>query len=207
MAELAQFKRCSGCSEMLPATTENFHFHRTGKLGFQAACRRCRATERKASYHRDLEKNRAEGRVRAARLRKMNTERMRAWRAKNPEKVRAWSRAYWAEYRKDPKLRLHRSMSEGIRSALRGTKSGRRIEGLLGYTKHELVQHIERQFLSGMSWENYGAWHVDHILPRTMFAFSTADDPGFKACWALSNLRPMWAPDNIAKHNRRTHLL
>jgi hypothetical protein len=39
------------------------------------------------------------------------------------------------------------------------------------------------------------------------FKFETPEDPDFKACWALSNLRPLWSTDNIRKSDKRTHLL
>ncbi len=69
----------------------------------------------------------------------------------------------------------------------------------------------DMQFLSGMEWANYGTvWHVDHILPQSFFKID-ADDPAncleFQACWALSNLRPLWKRDNLVKNARRSHLL
>ena len=33
----------------------------------------------------------------------------------------------------------------------------------------EVAEHIESQFTEGMTWENYGEWHVDHRLPITSF--------------------------------------
>lgn len=76
-----------------------------------------------------------------------------------------------------------------------------------GYTVWELVRHIERQFHPGMTWENYGEWHIDHVIPLSLFVFDSADHPGFKAAWALANLRPLWAEDNLKKRAKRTHLL
>lgn len=71
----------------------------------------------------------------------------------------------------------------------------------------ELVVHIERQFLRDMSWENYGEWHLDHIVPVASFNFERPDDPDFLQCWALTNLRPYWALANMSKGGRREHLL
>lgn len=67
--------------------------------------------------------------------------------------------------------------------------------------------HLERQFLPGMSWDNMSEWHIDHILPRVMFHYETSADPGFSECWALTNLRPLWAKDNIDKGGKRLHLI
>lgn len=101
-------------------------------------------------------------------------------------------------------------ISARIATALKtqGTsKRSRNWESLVGYTLAELKTHIERQFTRGMSWENYGDWHVDHIVPVASFQWRSADDDGFTACWALSNLRPLWAGDNRRKKNKRLYLL
>jgi hypothetical protein len=58
-----------------------------------------------------------------------------------------------------------------------------------------------------MSWDNVGKWHIDHIIPLSSFRFTSMDDPEFRAAWALSNLRPMWATENILKGARRLTLL
>ena len=66
----------------------------------------------------------------------------------------------------------------------------------------------KKPFLPGMSWDNYGpVWHVDHIIPVKSFSFESAECPDFKACWALTNLRPLWKHENMVKQGRRMHLL
>lgn len=51
-----------------------------------------------------------------------------------------------------------------------------------------------------MTWENYGknGWHIDHIIPKSFFKFDSQEHPAFKACWALSNLQPLWETTKIA---------
>ena len=90
---------------------------------------------------------------------------------------------------------------------MRGGKGGLSWQELVPYTLADLTVHLERQFLPGMTWANIGTWHVDHIVPLKAFSFSTADDPEFRAAWALTNLRPLWAADNLKKQAARTHLL
>jgi hypothetical protein len=51
-----------------------------------------------------------------------------------------------------------------------------------------------------MTWENYGEWHVDHIVPVSAHNFETTEDIDFKKCWDLSNLQPLWATDNMRKN-------
>jgi len=106
-----------------------------------------------------------------------------------------------------PAVSLHERMSAGIKNSIGSGKSGRSWEALAGYTVADLMAHLERQFLPGMSWANRGRWHIDHITPVSSFEFTTPDCPGFKAAWALTNLRPLWAVDNIRKSARRTHLI
>jgi len=69
------------------------------------------------------------------------------------------------------------------------------------------MRHLERQFLSGMSWGNRSEWHIDHIRPLASFSFEAVDDPDFKAAWALTNLRPLWGADNIRKGAKLDYLV
>jgi len=74
----------------------------------------------------------------------------------------------------------------------------------LPYTVDELKQHLESKFQIGMSWDNYGfyGWHIDHIRPDSSFNYTSVEDDEFKKCWALNNLQPLWATDNLRKSNK-----
>ena len=54
---------------------------------------------------------------------------------------------------------------------------------------------------NGMTWETHGkyGWHIDHKIPISAFNFESPKDLDFKKCWALINLQPMWAKENIRK--------
>jgi 5-methylcytosine-specific restriction endonuclease McrA len=86
--------------------------------------------------------------------------------------------------------------------ARRGSKESWR--DAVGYSTSELKKHLERRFLPGMTWDNYGrgGWHIDHIIPVSAFNFTSVDDIDFKRCWALKNLRPLWEHDNLSKGAR-----
>ena len=101
-----------------------------------------------------------------------------------------------------PSGRLHRNISCHVYNSLHGLKGYRKWEQLTGYTTSQLKEHLEKQFTDGMSWSNYGQWHVDHIIPKTAFNFETAEDIDFKRCWDLNNLQPLWARDNIIKRDK-----
>ena len=72
---------------------------------------------------------------------------------------------------------------------------------ILGYTKEELKNHLEKQFTKDMTWKAFrnGDIHIDHIKPQSLFNLQDIND--VKKCWSLSNLQPLWAADNLAKSN------
>ena len=120
------------------------------------------------------------------------------------EKKRLLQRRYRADpnnTRNTPMGRLHHRIGVQVRGCLkrRGIKKTNKTFALLGYTKAELMTHLESQFTDGMSWENRSEWHIDHIRPVSSFDFDSTDHPDFKECWALDNLQPLWAADNMSK--------
>ena len=106
------------------------------------------------------------------------------------------------QYHDDPKVKVHLNISSQIRQSLKGGKKGQSWELIVGYSLDELMIHLESLFEEGMTWENYGDWHIDHRIPKSWFNFETINDPEFIKCWDLNNLKPMWASENIAKGNK-----
>jgi hypothetical protein len=70
---------------------------------------------------------------------------------------------------------------------------------LLGTDVESFKAHIESQFAEGMSWENHGEWHIDHIVP---LASGKTPEDIWKLCH-YTNLQPLWAADNIRKGARQ----
>jgi hypothetical protein len=152
------------------------------------------------------------------------------WNAKNPEKVKAsmaksraanpemfrkatrqWrakNKAHRAEYartrrRENPEVRLLDNLRSRLSCLLRENgnyKAAPTLE-LLGCSLAALRVHLAGQFALGMTWENYGRWHVDHRIPCSSFDLS---DFGQQAiCFHFSNLQPMWGADNSSKGGMR----
>lgn len=99
----------------------------------------------------------------------------------------------------EPAFRLRHNIRRRIAHALdrqRVDKSGA-TTALLGCTGEHARSHIEAQFAPGMSWENWGDWHVDHIKP--LAAFDLSDPAQLAAACHYSNLQPLWAIDNMSK--------
>lgn len=117
--------------------------------------------------------------------------------------AREYNKITHARCMHNPKKHLNLVIRTSLRQCLRGEKKRRRSFDLVGYSVDQLKNHLENQFAPGMTWENYGSeWHIDHIVPLSAFNFSTAEDPDFKRAWALSNLRPLWAMENLRKGAR-----
>ena len=113
----------------------------------------------------------------------------------------------------DPSFKLRTNVSCIIKQALKQNKSsknGKSCLDYLGYKIEDLKLYIENQFESWMTWSNHGkyssetwidddqsTWNIDHIIPQSSLPYTSMEDENFKKCWALSNLRPYPAKQNI----------
>lgn len=130
------------------------------------------------------------------------------WRLRNPERsreiVRKSSKKYPekvreranAKRRKHPHVASARDLLKRVLS-LTGERKSRTTEAMLGYSADQLRIHIESQFKPGMSWENRDQWHIDHIIPINVMIKEGITCP--KKINALSNLRPLWAYENLSR--------
>lgn len=175
----APMKTCKKCGLEYPATTEHFYASSTCKYGLASRCKPCHREDSRQWRKANPEKNR---------------EHSRRWQEANPDYIRQW--------RVQPQQKLSGAISNGMRRALKSGKDGKHWESLVGYTLEDLMAHLESQFTKGMTWDNFGAWHVDHRRPISHFNFESPDDPEFLECWSLWNLQPLWAFDNLSKNNK-----
>lgn len=104
---------------------------------------------------------------------------------KNKEKLKDYQREY---YKNNSHTFVWRSILKHTMRILNQKKSEKTII-ILGYSADDLKIHIEKLFTTGMSWDNHGEWHVDHIKPICSFDKNT--QPSIVN--ELSNLRPLWA--------------
>jgi len=99
---------------------------------------------------------------------------------------------------KTPEQRAVASLRSRLAKVVKGERRDVHLIQLLGCSRAELVAHLERQFWPGMTWENYGKWHVDHVIPCA----AAEGAEGMKRVWHYSNLQPLWAADNFLKNAR-----
>jgi hypothetical protein len=132
-----------------------------------------------------------------------HSKREAARRQDNPTRVHEIERAsYYRRLETSVPFKIRKRLSARIHHSLVHGKQGHSWEALVGYSVEDLIEHLESLFKPGMTWGNYGQWHIDHIRPVASFHFATYDDPDFKACWSLSNLQPLWAIENLRKGHR-----
>lgn len=96
--------------------------------------------------------------------------------------------------------RLRRLYRDRLYQALRRDRLSPDLEALLGCTLPELRARLAAAFLPGMSWDNYGEWHVDHRV--SLASLDLSDPAQLAAALHHANLRPLWAVDNLKKGHR-----
>lgn len=176
-------KKCIKCGNIFPLSS--FRKSKCSIDGTEGKCKTCA----KKYDEKSREKNRAKIQE-CSRNRKFNPEYMKK------------KRQYEKNRRQNIKYRVSGNVSRGIRRSLKSDKNGRHWESLVGYTIIQLKDHLEKQFTEGMSWDNYGEWHIDHIRPICSFNIEDYECDDFKKCWSLSNLQPLWAIENQTKNGK-----
>lgn len=128
------------------------------------------------------------------------------WRFNNPDKVEkykpVWKIYSNQRYKNNINFRLAHKCRMRIKMALKNNpKSAHTIE-LIGCSIMELKIHLEKQWLLGMNWDNYGkyGWVIDHIYPCNLFDLSDATEQ--KICFYYKNLQPLWHKDNSEKSSK-----
>jgi len=129
------------------------------------------------------------------------------WNKANLQKANASNRKYvknsnyYVErYQNDVNFRLKVILrSRLLQSINTNAKSGSAVTDL-GCSIDELKKYLESKFQPGMTWENIGEWHIDHVKPLSQFDL-TIREQFLEACH-YTNLQPLWAADNLKKSDQ-----
>ena len=150
-------------------------------------------------------------------------EKKRAYYAAHKEKMRAYDTAYYAAHKKERRAyraahkeerrahdatRYYNDINYRLRVLLRArlwlalkknSKLGSAVRDL-GCTINEFREYLESLFTEGMTWENFGKWSLDHIIP--LYKFDLTDRDQFLRACNFTNIQPMWLAENMSKGDR-----
>lgn len=164
-------KICSKCKRELDKRM--FYVRLGSKDGLQAWCKECWQNNNRTASVRLSNKGRYE-------KNKVEIRKHEARRRKN-----------------DLKFRLRHNLKQSFKKFI-ANKSGS-FSRYIGCSIEDFKKHIEEQFESWMSWENYANnnWHLDHIIPQS--AFNPFSEEESMLCWNYRNFQPLSAKENIRK--------
>lgn len=204
-------KTCTHCQTEKQIT--EFHKEKKGRFGVKSVCKQCHLEKKrnnpkereycKKNYRKYREKKKAKSR----RYKKENSESVAEYNRqynRRPE-VKKRRRIYNRRYENrrifsDPVYRERRFLWANICRAImvQGYSKNTAVYRALGAERDFVRKHLQDQFKDGMSWENYGEWQIDHIIP-----LSSADTvERVVELNHYTNLQPLWAEENIKKSNK-----
>lgn len=218
-----QEKKCNKCG--LQKTIDLFDKVSDCKYGVSGCCKECRRKKAKFYRKNNPEKIKIQKTRHSKKYSKKITEKTRIWRLKNPEKYKIQNRLNVLKRKNtkrteeqkekrrihvrkrrnaDPMFKLRHDLrirmgkifiEKCIKKDLHSLK-------LLGATFELVKNHLEKQFKSGMNWQNRGQgdnkWHIDHMIPLSS---AKTEEELIELCH-YTNLQPLWAKDNVAKKDK-----
>ena len=164
-------KKCSNCQVWFPATNEYFPLSKNRTFGVHYYCLVC---------HNQKGRKRREN----PEVRKMEYEQKKVRLEVDPLfKMTCRIRCQIKNYVKRVDVKKPKSCS---------------TTDILGCSFHEFKSYIEKQFTEGMSWDNYGQWHYEHIVPVSL---GKTEEEVIELCH-YTNYRPLWGDENLSKSNK-----
>ena len=208
-------KLCSKCGKEKELT--EFYKKVSGKYGVEGHCKICRNITIKL-YEDSHKEKQTKYRLDYYYI---NTEyyhnKHKLWNIKNKEKEKIRSAQYYKtnksyllkrrninslkRYKTDLNYKIRKLLRNRMYHVLTGKRITKRYKtmDLTGCSIDELKYYLESKFLPGMTWENYGKWHIDHIIPCAFFILTDYQEQKF--CFHYTNLQPLWAEDNLKKRD------
>jgi hypothetical protein len=110
----------------------------------------------------------------------------------NKEKIKIKNKDPWNKFKHNVRGRISKYLKT------KNIRKDNTTFNIIGCTPEFLKEHLEKQFNNGMSWDNYGKWHIDHKIPLSS---AKTEEKIFELCH-YTNLQPLWAEDNLKKSNK-----
>jgi len=197
---MKQYKICGKCNKK----------HKEWIKGTQ--CNNCRSLTKQKSYQNNKQKyldrvknyyqeNKEEKLKYAKQYRIKNKDKYTKYFSINAEKIYKKRAKREKERRNiDIGFRIESNLRKRLYRAITTNKKYQSTLEYLGCSIEELKIHLEKQFKKGMTWNNYGKWHIDHVKPCSSFDLSLETEQ--KICFHYSNLQPLWAIENLKKSDK-----
>lgn len=218
MTDVHDTKVCSKCG--IEKSLDDFGKQRNGK---KSSCKSCENKRTQDWYRKNKEKvckrtsewsaknkdrvNECK-RIRRAKHRLLNPLKEKPkfnkqeWLKNNKEKLAGYKRKWLKQNPKNAMAdRVRRRINEFMKK--NGYKKQHKTHEIIGCTFEQLRFHIEKQFQHGMTWENRSEWHIDHIIPLA----SAKTEEDVIRLNHYTNLRPLWAKDNLVKSAKMENLI
>lgn len=198
-------KICSRCKEIKQLADFS-------KSGYADSLRTYCKTCAKGYYSNWLKLNKEAKNQKTKQYKEVNKTQVRAynlaWQDSNREytkQKRKDNRKLRAQYEREvlskrPEYKMRQALRKRLKLALKSNKTSLKTLQILGCTMSFFKTYLESKFTEGMTWDNHGEWHLDHIKPLASFDL-TKDSEILKA-GHYSNIQPLWAIDNLKKGDR-----
>lgn len=198
-------KVCSKCK--IEKHFEDFYKDKSTKDGFRYSCKSCdkQHYENNKEYRKKYrEKNKEHRKEYSKQYYKNNKEELKDKSKQWIENNKEYRKEYNKEYQKQRKQTdsifkfRHNIRCLIIGAFKRGNNQFRkdaRTEQILGCTIEEFMVYIQSKFKQGMSFENYGEWHLDHIIPLA----SANTEEEIIRLNHYTNFQPLWSYENLSK--------
>jgi len=184
-------KVCTKCK--IEKSYSEFNKEKKAKNGLRSKCKSCRKKYRQENkehikkWHTKYYKHNRKRIIRQNKKYKVDNKEL-------------YNKYYRERKKTEPLFKLKCNLRSRTNMAFKskGYSKNTKTQEMLGVDWEVAKQHIERQFTKGMNWDNYGEWHIDHIIP-----LSSAKTPErLKQLCHYTNLQPMWAEENLSKSDK-----
>lgn len=217
-------KTCSKCKNIFPATLEFFHKKNENLTSRCKKCTSEYRKENSTKWNlkeynkRYLQQNPDKAKQYSENSKQKKERSFKIWYQKNKEqqsiKHKKWreenSQRHKDNYRrwkeKNSRTEYHRNrrnknpcvkLADNIRRRINIALKSKKQHSIsyLGIDILSYQTYLENLFNGGMSWDNYGEWHIDHIIPLS----SAKNEEELIKLFHYTNTQPLWAKDNLKK--------